>query len=463
MPTNIYQTQKKYFIALIVFSLFFSITTKAQKTQFIFCNVYYKSDKYNLESEEKEKLIELIDSLQPSRIRKIEMRAHTDNSADSLYNIKLSEKRARSVVQFLTEEGIDTKLISYSYFGENKPAAGNESDKGKQKNRRVEIRLTYYYPPVEKLKIVKETILKPLPSCAQKPDTVIALQNGFMAKLNHCNLELLKNCITIEYTSTPEDIHNAHFNMRDRRGNQLISKGMIKFVPKTDTCKRALDSLKITLLIQRNQVYWNDNLPCNNFGFYVYDERTKRWNSMNKQSGEVAIDDISYTSLEITPQLMNRTINCDAAITQNSKNKLLPYVKYKIPKGYEFIARSCIICNGFTLVGYNETERKDRKNIWKVPVMLPSAIFIVRNNKTNDTFVVKVDDFDSCKKVVYKHRLTTNAYEKNNPIILNRRNKKGDEIHTWPLIYTVPIYIYARKYFIRKTDMLKFEKKSSLH
>lgn len=64
---------------------------------------------------------------------------HTDSKGSNSYNMELSEKRAASVREYLTSQGIPSARIESKGFGETKPVASNGSAAGRQKNRRVEI------------------------------------------------------------------------------------------------------------------------------------------------------------------------------------------------------------------------------------------------------------------------------------------------------------------------------------
>ena len=64
---------------------------------------------------------------------------HTDNIASAAYNQKLSEKRANSVRQYLIDKfGIDGSRLTAIGYGLTKPIASNDTEEGRQKNRRVE-------------------------------------------------------------------------------------------------------------------------------------------------------------------------------------------------------------------------------------------------------------------------------------------------------------------------------------
>ena len=66
---------------------------------------------------------------------------HTDNVGGHDYNMKLSERRAASVKDYLTKRGVDAGRISTRGFGETKPIADNKTAEGRAKNRRVEIKV----------------------------------------------------------------------------------------------------------------------------------------------------------------------------------------------------------------------------------------------------------------------------------------------------------------------------------
>lgn len=67
---------------------------------------------------------------------------HTDSDGSETYNQKLSEKRAASVLSFLTSKGIsEARLISQG-LGESQPRVSNETKEGKAQNRRVEFSIT---------------------------------------------------------------------------------------------------------------------------------------------------------------------------------------------------------------------------------------------------------------------------------------------------------------------------------
>ncbi len=64
---------------------------------------------------------------------------HTDSKGTSEYNMDLSERRARSAVDFLSGQGIDRVRMHTSGRGASEPIATNVTDAGRQQNRRIEV------------------------------------------------------------------------------------------------------------------------------------------------------------------------------------------------------------------------------------------------------------------------------------------------------------------------------------
>ncbi len=72
---------------------------------------------------------------------KIEVQAHTDSSGSAKYNQWLSERRARSVINYLGQQGISTTRLIPMGYGETQPIADNSTEEGRAQNRRVEFQV----------------------------------------------------------------------------------------------------------------------------------------------------------------------------------------------------------------------------------------------------------------------------------------------------------------------------------
>jgi len=71
----------------------------------------------------------------------IEVAGHTDNTGEDAYNQALSERRARTVAQYLATKGVMEQRIITVGAGETRPVANNGTAEGRQANRRVELTL----------------------------------------------------------------------------------------------------------------------------------------------------------------------------------------------------------------------------------------------------------------------------------------------------------------------------------
>ena len=68
------------------------------------------------------------------------LEGHTDSKGDDAYNQRLSERRAESVRRWLIDrERLDPSRLGARGWGESRPVASNDTDAGRQKNRRVEV------------------------------------------------------------------------------------------------------------------------------------------------------------------------------------------------------------------------------------------------------------------------------------------------------------------------------------
>ena len=118
------------------------------KNPIVIPNIYYEFDKADLTKDSKFTLDTTIYQLlleNPNII--VEIGSHTDSKGSDDYNIKLSQKRAESVVNYLIAHKIEARRLRAKGYGETKPIAQNEnadgSDNpdGRQKNRRTEFRI----------------------------------------------------------------------------------------------------------------------------------------------------------------------------------------------------------------------------------------------------------------------------------------------------------------------------------
>lgn len=101
-------------------------------------NVYFDQSSYVLRSESYPQLKKLANTLTAMPRLRIEIAGHTDNVGDRRLNQALSENRARIIRNYLIRSGISENRLNPTGYGDTRPAAPNDSEENKRKNRRVE-------------------------------------------------------------------------------------------------------------------------------------------------------------------------------------------------------------------------------------------------------------------------------------------------------------------------------------
>ncbi|MFZ4413139.1 MAG: OmpA family protein [Bacteroidales bacterium] len=104
-------------------------------------NVFFDTGKASLRSESFAALNDLYDALKMKSSMHIEIAGHTDNVGSKSSNLLLSEQRALSVKNYLIKKGIDGKRIIAKGYGDAENVAYNDTEEGKQQNRRTEVRI----------------------------------------------------------------------------------------------------------------------------------------------------------------------------------------------------------------------------------------------------------------------------------------------------------------------------------
>ena len=104
-------------------------------------NIFFQSNSYNLEDKSLVELNKLITFINLNPKQRIELSGYTDNIGAAEANMKLSTMRAKAVYDYLISKGIKSTLISYKGYGASNPVADNTTEEGRQKNRRLEIKI----------------------------------------------------------------------------------------------------------------------------------------------------------------------------------------------------------------------------------------------------------------------------------------------------------------------------------
>jgi outer membrane protein OmpA-like peptidoglycan-associated protein len=122
--------------------LSFEITIQFElPKQYTLDNVYFDFGKATLREESYKELDELVEYMKLKKSLVIEIAGHTDNVGSADANLKLSQSRAESVRDYLIKKGITPSRVLAKGYGDTQPIASNDTEEGRQKNRRTEVRV----------------------------------------------------------------------------------------------------------------------------------------------------------------------------------------------------------------------------------------------------------------------------------------------------------------------------------
>lgn len=104
-------------------------------------NIFFEFNKADLMSESFNELDRLYDILKENKGMRIEISGHTDDKGSDEYNKNLSNSRAKSVLNYLVNKGINADRLTSIGYGESQPVVKNDSDENRAYNRRVEFKV----------------------------------------------------------------------------------------------------------------------------------------------------------------------------------------------------------------------------------------------------------------------------------------------------------------------------------
>jgi len=112
---------------------------KGEKT--ILKNIFFDTDSYKLKPDSYVELENLYRFLKNNPQIKIEISGHTDNTGSETHNKTLSENRAKSVYNYLINNGIEKSRLTFKGYGSSNPVNTNNTEKERQNNRRTEFKI----------------------------------------------------------------------------------------------------------------------------------------------------------------------------------------------------------------------------------------------------------------------------------------------------------------------------------
>ena len=108
-----------------------------------FANLEFETGKAVIRNTSFASLDELADLFKAKPKYMLLIEGHTDNVGNRNNNLTLSKNRSTAVKTYLQGKGIDGKRITVKYYGPDKPIADNATEEGRQRNRRVEMKVIF--------------------------------------------------------------------------------------------------------------------------------------------------------------------------------------------------------------------------------------------------------------------------------------------------------------------------------
>lgn len=110
----------------------------AAEPRFVLQGVQFETGKATITPESFPRLDSVVEYMTHKKSARIEISGHTDNVGNAGRNKKLSDKRAKACRDYLVSKGIARDRIATVGYGAERPIASNDSEEGRQQNRRIE-------------------------------------------------------------------------------------------------------------------------------------------------------------------------------------------------------------------------------------------------------------------------------------------------------------------------------------
>jgi OOP family OmpA-OmpF porin len=105
-------------------------------------NVNFDFDSATIRADAYPELNNIVNILRKNPNMRVTLEGHTDSMGSERYNLGLSQRRARAVMNYLVRKGVSAGRLSSVGFGESRPIESNSTDSGRAANRRVDLNIT---------------------------------------------------------------------------------------------------------------------------------------------------------------------------------------------------------------------------------------------------------------------------------------------------------------------------------
>lgn len=116
--------------------------TADKETWFSFDRILFETGKSNLKSSSDYEIRNIVAIMKAYPDVEIKIGGYTDNTGDENANLRLSKERADAVRNALIEKGVEEEKIRAEGYGSRFPVASNDNNQGRERNRRVDVRIT---------------------------------------------------------------------------------------------------------------------------------------------------------------------------------------------------------------------------------------------------------------------------------------------------------------------------------
>ncbi len=112
-----------------------------EKAKTVARNLFFEINSARISPASFPALNELADLMKTNQSALLQIEGHTDKTGSDEYNLQLSQRRAEAIKTYLVDRGIEGERLIATGFGAKNPVADNETPAGRNKNRRVELKL----------------------------------------------------------------------------------------------------------------------------------------------------------------------------------------------------------------------------------------------------------------------------------------------------------------------------------
>ncbi|MES2587513.1 MAG: OmpA family protein [Bacteroidota bacterium] len=111
-----------------------------ERENFKFQPIFFDHDKTEIKLEFQPYLLEMIRVVNGHSDLRIQVTGHTDADGSDIYNVDLSQRRAKAIETFFKTNGLELKKLQIDFKGESEPIDNNQTEAGKKQNRRVDFK-----------------------------------------------------------------------------------------------------------------------------------------------------------------------------------------------------------------------------------------------------------------------------------------------------------------------------------